>query len=273
MLWGMTSSGWLTCLVNEAPDPKRAQLELMAEHGLHVTAWRASQLMEMKADRRAELAELAEELDIRIGLGVRIPIYAEDPAEREAATERAIEAVDELAPVFRSPLCESGLPYDSFTREPSIEEQIERASDALAPLAEHAAEAGCPLGLHNAGHWCRHLAELCHRTPGLGILLDTANPFFAAEQPFRAAQDAAPYVVGTHFKDRCGHPDSGRLVFETSGAVIGQGDVDIPTVFGILKDNVPDFENCPMLMEIDPVEGMEAREVLALSAEYVKSLG
>ncbi len=272
MLWGMTSGGWMSGLYGRADDPMRAQLELMAEFDLHVTDWSAARLMEMEAARRQELATLAEELDVRVGLGVRIPVYTEDPSELETATKRAMAAIEALAPLFRSPVCTSGLPYDSFTREPDIEQQIERACEALAPLAEAAAEAGCPLGLHNAGHWCIHLAELCSRTPGLGILFDTANPFFAAEQPFRAAQDAAPYVVGTHFKDRRGHPSARNLAFETSGAVIGQGDADIPEVFRILKENTPHFDALPMLMEIDPVEGMQQREVLAQCVEFVKAL-
>lgn len=272
MLWGMTSTGWVSGLFNDAPDPLRAQLALMAEFDLHVTEWPARRLLDMDPERRRGLAHLAEENDVCVGLGLHIPIYADAPAQLKAATELALGAIEELAPLFQSPVCIGGLPYDSFTRSPSVEEQIDRASEALGPLAEAAAEAGCPLGLHNAGHWCRHLAEVCRRTPGLGILLDTANPFFAAEQPFRAAQDAAPYVVGTHFKDRCGHPSARKLAFETSGAVIGRGDVDIPTVFGILKENAPNFENLPMLMEIDPVEGMEPREVLAQCVEYVKTL-
>lgn len=261
-------------LYNGADDPQKAQLELMAGHDLHVTTWRAGELLEMDPARRDELAGLAEQFGVRIGLGIGLNPFVDDPDEIERAQQRALEAVRTLAPMFRSPVCTGGLRHDSFTRDPAVEEQICRASEAWAPVAEAAAEAGCPVGLHNAGHYCSDLAELCRRTPGLGILFDTANPWLAGERPVRAARDAAPHAVGTHFKDHYVWPNKKArpLCLEMRGALIGSGDAGIAEIYRILAAEAPRPGRMAMMMEIDPVEGMQQHEALAACCEYVKSL-
>jgi len=275
MIWGLTAGGWMSGLYSKAEDPQRAQLELLAEFDLHATDWNAAALMRAEPARREELAGWAEQFNVRVCLGLHIDAFAEDEDEIKRRTEEALEALEVLPPMFRTPVCTGGMGrYSSFTRSPSVEEQIERLSRVLAPIAEAAYRAGCPLGLHNAGHYCSDVAELCRRTPHLGILFDTGNPFLVGERPPRAAVDAAPFTVATHFKDHHVAPNKQArpLCLDLRGAVLGEGDAGLREVYGVLRDNTPDFENLTMLMEIDPIRGLTQREALARALEFVRSL-
>jgi sugar phosphate isomerase/epimerase len=278
MIWGMTSAGWMGGLYgfyDGTPDPLRGLLELLHESDLHATEWSSRDLMEMEPARREEMAALAQDYDVRICLGVGVRAFGGDEEALKRSTERSLEAIEVLAPMFRSPLCISGVgPYSSFTREPSVEEQIERLAEVLAPVAEAAHRAGCPLGLHNAGHYCSDVAELCRRTPHLGILFDTGNPFLVGERPIRAAADAAPYTVGTHFKDHHVAPNKQArpLCVDIVGAALGEGDANLREIYGILRENTPGFDDLTMLMAIDPIAGLTEREALQKCVEFVRSL-
>ena len=262
-------------LYGKAADPERTLFELLHEHDLHATELAARRLMEMTPTQREALAGLAEDLDVRVCLGVGVNPFAEDPDAVRRATDTALQALEVLPRMFRIPACIGGAgSYNSFTRKPSVAEQIERLSQALAPIAEAAFHAGCPLGLHNAGHYCSDLAELCRRTTHLGIFFDTGNPFLVGERPARAAVAAAPYVVGTHFKDHLVAPNkkASPLCVDIRGAVLGSGDAGLREVYGILEQNTPGFGGLTMLMEIDPVEGLTQRETLAKDLEFVRGL-
>jgi sugar phosphate isomerase/epimerase len=278
MIWGMTSAGWMGGIYgfyDGSPNPLRNLLELLHEYDLHATEWSSKDLMEMEPGRREELAALARDYDVHVCLGVGVRAFGGDADALKRSTERTLEALEVLAPMFGSTLLISGVgPYSSFTREPSVQEQVERLSEALAPVAEAARAADCPLGLHNAGHYASDVAELCRRTPGLGILFDTGNPFLVGERPPRAAVDAAPYVVGTHFKDHHVAPNKQArpLCVDIVGAALGHGDAELREVYGILKENTPGFEELTMLMEIDPIAGLAEREALAKCLEFVRSL-
>lgn len=275
MIWGLTSGGWMSGLYNGADDPQRAQLELLREFDLHATDWHARGLLEMEPGRREELAGLARDYDVRVGLGVGVRAFDEDADKVKRSVDSAIEAIETLSGMFRSPICTGGVgPHSSFTREPSVAQQIEHLSEVLAPVAAAAHKAGCPLGLHNASHYCSDLAELCRRTPHLGILFDTANPFLVGERPPRAAEAAAPYVVGTHFKDHYVAPNKKArpLCVDLRGSVLGEGDGCLREVYGVLRERAPGFENMTMLMEIDPIEGLTQREALARNIEFIRSL-
>jgi len=275
MIWGLTSGGWMGGLYGKAADPERALFELLHEHDLHATELSAGRLMDMEPGRRQELAGRARDLDVRVCLGVGVNPFGEDPDAVRRATDRTLEALEVLPAMFRTPICVSGVSrYSSFTRQPSVAEQIERLSQALAPVAAAAHRAGCPVGLHNAGHYCSDVAELCRRTPHLGILFDTGNAFLVGERPPRAAVAAAPYTVGTHFKDHYVAPNKQArpLCVDIRGAILGDGDAGLREIYGILRESTPGFEGLTMLMEIDPVEGLTQRAALAKCLDFVRGL-
>ncbi len=275
MIWGLTSGGWMSGLLPQGDERHESQLKLLASHGLQATGWRLDELMAMEPVRRQELAALARELDVRVGLAFGFDYLSDDPAEMRERTRAIIRGIQTLAPLFRSPVCVSGIRrYSSFDRDVPVAEQIERLSPVLAPLAAAAHEHGCPLGLHNAAHYCSDLAQLCQRTPHLGILFDTANPFLVGERPLRAARAAAPYTVGTHIKDHYVWPDKAArpLCLRVRGAVVGEGDVGMEEVCDVLMRGAPNPARMPMLLEIDPVQGMDQAKALERSLEFAQGL-
>jgi len=274
MIWGMTGGGWMGGLLQGASDRYRAELELLAAHGLRGCEWSARSLMQLEPARREEIAGWLCEFDVYLVLGIGFDYFASDPDERKRGMDAVREQLDVLPKLMRAPICCTGLSrrYHRFTRKPSLSEQLDMLSERMAPLAEAARGAGCPVGVHNTSHYGRDLAELCRRTPHLGMLFDTGNPFLIGEPPVLAAQALAPYTIGTHFKDHYVEPGFDPLCLKIRGAVPGEGDAGLKEVYGILMEKAPQPDGLVMLMEIDPVEGMTQKEALPRALEFVRSL-
>jgi len=274
MIWGLTSGGWMSGLTNSAPDPYRARLELLAEHDLHAGDVNARALLEMEPGRREEIAGWLDEFDVHTVLGVGMDWFADDPEELKRGTERCIEAIETLAGMMRSTVCGTGIrrDYHHYSRDVTVEQQIDILSETMAPVAEAAWRAGCPLAIHKVTHFGTDLAELCRRVPHVRILLDTGNAFLAGECPVAAAEAAAPYTVAAHFKDHYAMPTLKPLGLRVRGAVPGSGDADLGTIYGILQKSAPEPDEMLMLMEIDRVDGLTQQQALEQALEFVRCL-
>jgi sugar phosphate isomerase/epimerase len=279
MIWGMTSGGWMSGLTYGAKDMQREQLDLLAEYGLHAMGWGGKELMAMDAERRAQVAAWLADEDVHISLGANVDYFSDDADALKRATDEAIRMVETLAKPMRSTFTTTGIPRNlhHYSRDVPVAKQIDILSKAMAPLAKACAAAGAPLAIHTVCHYGADFAEICKRTPGLGLLFDTANCFIIGEPPLLAADACAPYIVGTHFKDSYVSPSFNPLGIKARGAVLGQGDANLREIYKIILKKTPNAQNLVMEMEIDPVEDGEgkirdAREVLRECAEFVKSL-
>ncbi len=274
MLWGLTSGGWTSGLTAGADDPYRAQIELLGEYDLHATEWSAGHLLQMEPGRLEQIAGWLQERDVHVCLGLHCHWLSDDAGQLEQETETAMQAVDTLAEMMRTPLCGTGLSrqYHHYSRDLPLAEQVERFAEAMAPLAKHCFDAGCPLSIHKVAHFGEDLAALCSRAPGLGVLLDTGNAFLIGELPVAAARACAAYTWGSHFKDHYAFPNFNPIGLHLKGAVPGQGDAGLREIYGILLDEAPEPDKLVMLMEIDPVEGLTQRQALAQAVEFVNSL-
>ena len=164
-------------------------------------------------------------------------------------------------------------PYHRFMDSPSLEEQLDRLAERLTPLARGCHELGCPLGIENHGdYYCDDLVALCRRVPHLGIFLDTGNTYLIGEQPLPACRAAAPYTIGTHFKDHRVYPDHKELKFVIGGAPLGQGHVGLAEIYRLLVDLAPSPETLVMQWEMIPPQGMDPFECLEQSWEFVRGL-
>jgi len=154
---------------------------------------------------------------------------------------------------------------------------MDRLADVLAPAAAYCKEIGIPFGIENHGdYYCSDLVGLCERTPHLGIFLDTGNTYLIGEAPLPAFRAAAPYVIGTHFKDHHVRPvpDGRPLHFEVGASVIGEGDVPLRECYRLLMEQAPDPQNLAMQIELimpsfsgnDPVDALEK------SLAFIRSL-
>lgn len=279
MIWGMTHGGWMSGLTYGAEDPLRAQLDILAEHGLHATGWGGKELMAMDAARREQVAGWLASEDVHISLGVNVDYFSEDADILKRETDEAIRMVETLAKPMRSTFTTTGIPRNlhHYSRDVPVAKQIDILSKTMAPLAKACAAAGAPLAIHTVCHFGADFAEICKRTPGLGLLFDTANCFIIGEPPLLAAEACAPYIVGTHFKDSYVSPSFNPLGIKARGAVLGQGDANLQEIYKIILKKIPHAQNLVMEMEIDPVEDdqgqrRDAREVLRECTAFVKSL-
>ncbi len=274
MHWGAMTGGWLRQAMQPAEDYFAADLQVLASYGLDVAQWPAARLMDLAPSRRRQLAEALRQRDMCAVLGIRGDWLSDDRAAVGEAVRAAQQAIKQLAGPMRAPICTTAAGrYHRFMRETSLAEQMDRLADALAPVARAAQEAGAPLAVENHGdYYCSDLAALCRRVPHLGIFLDTGNTFLIGERPLPAVRDAAPYTLGTHFKDHYAAPRFSPLGFEIRGAVPGAGDVELREAYRILIEDAPDPDRLAMILEIDPVEGMEPEETLRKAVQFVRSL-
>lgn len=276
MIWGLMMGGWMGALLQDSEDRYRDELEFLASHDLHACQWSTRALLAMERGRREELAGLLVEHDVHAVLSFHFNFFAQDRGQVQQGIDEAIEAIETLPGMLRTPIVTTAAgTTHRFARQPSLAEQMDRLAEALRPIAEAGHRAGCPVGIENHGdYYCSDLVELCRRTPHLGIFLDTGNTYLIGEPPLPAAEVAAPYVIGTHFKDHYVRPNKQArpLHFELRGAVPGSGDVGLREVHRILRERSPAPDRLAMVFEIDPVEGMDQVEVLEKAVEFVRGL-
>ncbi len=274
MLWGAMTAGWLRQCLDPDLDRYEGQLKFLSAQGLDLCDWSAFGLLDMEPGRREELAAMLRDHDMRAVLTVWPGWLSDDRDKLDRNIERCLEAIETLPQMMRTPIFTTGVgAYHRFLKEPSLQEQMDRLAEVMAPVAAAAKAAGSPLGIENHGdYYCSDLAALCERVPGLGIFLDTGNTFLIGERPVPAVRDAAPYAVGTHFKDHYASPRFRPLGFEIRGAVPGEGDVGMREAYRILAENAPDPDNLAMIFELDPVEGMTPLEVLEKAVAFARSL-
>ncbi len=119
--------------------------------------------------------------------------------------------------------------------------------DGLSASAEYALAQGVTLALENHGLMAgrsdqvRAIIEKVN-SPALRANLDTGNFLLVGQNPVDAAQELAPLVALVHLKDfRKALPDETEQVFRGldgfgyTGAITGEGMVDLPRVLSILR--------------------------------------
>lgn len=273
--WGY-SGVWMGEFLRADPDPHVAQLQFLREHSMVCTDIFLHELEEMSEAKRDRIFGLLEESGLSYVIRPELDLWSEgfsdDLLRRQV--DQAIEQLQQYARPARSELLAfcSG-PIHRFVREPSLERQLDRLESALRPLAAAAAELGLRCGIENHGdYYCSDLVELCRRVPHLGIYLDTGNCFLIGERPDPAFEAAAPYVVGSHFKDHAVRPNPQTLCFEIGGAVLGQGDAAVLACWEILKAKTPNLDELLMEIEWIPCPGRDHLEAVQASIRWALEL-
>jgi sugar phosphate isomerase/epimerase len=88
-------------------------------------------------------------------------------------------------------------------------------------------------------------------------------------------KEAAPYTIGTHFKDHfvCPRPNGRPMNFEVTGAALGDGDVPLRECYEVLKAGAPNPDGLVMEIEmIAPQEGMTPIESMERSVAFIRGL-
>jgi sugar phosphate isomerase/epimerase len=224
---------------------------------------------------RETVFDTIEQRDLRLTLGVGGGYFAE-AEEGQRRTEAALEGIRRYKDRVRAPIVMTTAGgVHRFMREPSLAEQLDRLAERLPPLVAGCAEMGLRLGIENHGdYYISDLVELCHRVPGLGIFLDTGNTFLIGEPPLPAIRAAAPYTIGTHFKDHRVRPclDARPLHFEVGPSVLGEGDVGLAAAYRVLLEDAPDPRNLVMEIEMVPPQDPGPIESLKRSLAFIRQL-
>lgn len=273
--WGY-ALGWPKKLLERDPDPFVAKLLFLAEHGLRTTDMSLSECEQLQGARLGRISDLLKQHDLGLTVRPMLPFFTADLPSLYTQVDRAVESLGRLREQLRIQLVTVGVVgMHRFLREPSLTDQMSHLSSVLSPLAEGCCRLGLRLGIENHGDfYASDLVELCQRTPHLGIFFDTGNCFLIGEKPLAAAHAAAPFVVGSHFKDQRVRPmpKNSPLCFEVGNAIPGDGDVPLREIYQTLCEWA--LRGAPLIMEIEcfPADSKEPLPEIARAITFVRSL-
>lgn len=145
--------------------------------------------------------------------------------------------------------------HDAGSRPPEeatieqFEADLPMMVDGIRRIADHAAQFGITTSIENHGYHVQNsdrVRRLIHTVDRSNYrwTLDVGNFLCVDEDPLSATMKAMPYVSMVHFKDfyvRPANQDPGEGWFRSAGgrylrgSIVGQGDIDIRSILGILK--------------------------------------
>lgn len=224
--------------------------------------------------RRDQVGKFVADHDLMLTVGFHAKFFETGLDELRRQSDKFLESLAKYGPILRTPIVTTGVgAYHRFMRKPSLAEQLDRLCEVFTPLAKACHDMGRPLGIENHGdYYCQDLVELCRRTPHMHIFLDTGNTYLIGEQSVPACRAAAPYVIGTHFKDHYVHPDPRTLTFVIGGAPLGKGDVGLREIYMDLIRLAPNPKKLILQWEMVSPKDMDPWKCLEESWQFVKSL-
>lgn len=274
--WGY-GGPWYGQLTAHQGDPFEERLEFLVKYGLKVASAGLDEIANLEPARREWLGQFLREHEMQLCpyVGWNFVSAEDDEARRKA--DDTVQKLQELMPLLRGTII-TCVPHDEnrFDRKRPVSEKLERLSRSLSPIAQAAHKLGAPLGVENHGeYYVSELVQVCQNTPHLGIFLDTGNTYLIAEKPWPAFVEAAPFTIGTHFKDHRvrPQPDASPLHFEVAGAVLGEGDVPLRECYELLLQHAPHPDKLVMEIEMVSPEDMNPLECFEKSLAFVRSLG
>ncbi len=198
----------------------------------------------------------ASGLELIGGLGLTVAADADE--WREANFERCVRDIRAMARAgarFAAAVNDKPDSLNHFTREPSIDEQIERAIANFKSLMPVCEEVGLRLAFEN--HLDYRISEVVRvvegvDSPRLGINFDTGNPVAVIEDPLAAARAAAPYAINAHLKDFRIQPATGTGEPRIFWTPLGRGDAPIAEMVEILAAEAPDPTTLSACVEVAP---------------------
>ena len=271
MIWGY-SGVWPGAFGIWKGDQLMNTLRFIADNGFRSTGVGLDMMKEPA--RRDQVAAFVAEHDLRLCVHFGAGFFQDDLDTLQRQVDGFLTDLDRYGDLLRALIVTTCVgPYHRFMDSPSLAEQMDRLADVFTPLALGCHEQGRPFGIENHGdYYCSDLVDLCRRVPHLGIFLDTGNTYLIGEQSLPACRAAAPFTIGTHFKDHRVYPDPSELKFVVQGAALGAGHVGLREIYGYLKELAPDPDNLAMLWEMVPPGDMDAFECLEQSWQFVRSL-
>jgi sugar phosphate isomerase/epimerase len=278
MQWGYALV-WAGQYLKRDPDPIYAKLKFLEHYGLKTTGIGIGELAKMDDAARGKLFDYLAAHPVAFTLIPHADFCHASLDDARRQVDFAIDCVRKYAKAVKAPISHMGVArLHRFMRDPSLAWQMQRLAQILPPLAQACKEAGAPLSIENHGdYYVSDLVGLCKAVKDLFIFFDTGNTYLIGEQPILAAEAAAPFVIGGHWKDHRVQPvaNNGPLRFEVGASVIGEGDVPLREIYAILKARTPHFDRVAMEIELiqpsfsgnDPVDAVEKSVAFCRSLE------
>ena len=275
MRWGYAMP-WYGEFLQYDTEPLFARLKFLLAHDLHVTSIGLQQVLSMSEQERERLSAFLHQNDLQLCPLIGFNYLTATPDEAREQTEYIIEGLRQHSSWMRGSIVHTAAHAGHrFDRQLPVEAKLERLGTVLAPLAEACAELGMPLGIENHGDfYCTEFVELCKQTPHLYMFLDTGNTYLIGERPLPAFELAAPYTVGSHFKDHrvAPRPQARPLHFEVAGSVLGEGDVPLRECYALLKQHAPWPDKLVLEIEMIAPDDVSPTECLDRSLRFIRSL-
>lgn len=124
----------------------------------------------------------------------------------------------------------------------SVADQIEGGIATLRELSKAAQDHEVAVTIHTsfftADEYVRIMESV--NSPYVGLCLDTANAFLVLQDPVEFAQQIAPWVKATHFKDSCVYLQSEGMDW-LGGCPLGRGTVDLSAIAVLLYQMNPEI--------------------------------
>ncbi len=275
MLWGYALV-WMREYMQRDPDPLIAKLKFLVYYELQVTGIGLREVTAMGEAQLNAVGQFLSDHNLHLHIHAGVDYMNSDLDLVRRQIDEQVAGIARYHEILRTPLVTTGVASSHrFMREPSLAQQMERLAEVLPALATGCHEVGIPFGIENHGdYYVSDLLPLCTNIPHLGIFLDTGNTFLIGEAPMPAFEAAAPYVVGSHFKDHrvAPHPEARPLHFEVGPSVIGEGDVPLRECYQLLLEKTPNADKLVMEIEFIPPSDIPPLESLERSLAFVRNL-
>ena len=275
MIWGYASP-WYGEFCTQDENRLYARLKFLAAHDLRCTEESIQSIADMADSERDQLGQFLTDHNLQLNPQVGFNYVDSDPDTIRRRTDAIVDDLRKYLPLMRGTIVQTGARAGHrFDRQMPLEKKLERLSSVLAPLATACRQLGTPLGIENHGDfYCSDLVALCEQTPYLGIFLDTGNTYLIGEQPIPAFKAAAPYTIGTHFKDHrvCPRLEARPLHFEVAGSPLGAGDVPLRACYDLLLAQSPHPHRLVMQVEMIRPDDLDATTCLERSLNFIRTL-
>ncbi|GGG11766.1 sugar phosphate isomerase [Paenibacillus albidus] len=203
-----------------------------------------------------------------------------EAAERQREVERVKREVDVCAALGIQRMRHDVASASDLSIAHFLEE-LPRLAEACREIADYAAAFGITTSVENHGYFIQHSDRVQALVHAVGrdnfrTTLDVGNFLCADENPLTAVASNMKLASMVHFKDFYIRPQErhpGEGWFQSSGgnwlrgAIVGQGDIDMPRIIRIVKESGYDG-----YISIE-FEGMEdCRKGTRLGLEYIKRM-
>lgn len=258
-------------------NPLYAKLKFLHQYNLKSTHIGMDEISALNEAEQEVLGRFLEDHDLEVFPHIRIPHMGVSADEVKRAQESAITFLFKYKKIMRNRITHTGANAGHrFDRSAPVGAKMESLSRALAPVAVACEEMGIPLVIENHGDfYVSEYIDLIKQTPHLYMFLDTGNTYLLGEKPLPAFELAAPYTLGTHFKDHRVSPqyEARPLHFEVAGSAIGEGDVPLRECYDLLMKHAPNPKNLVMVMEMICPDHLDPVDCIERSIRFVNSLG